>query len=99
MSHADRFVQGTSVMRSVLVVIRDVEAAISSIASVSTPIARDVEAEAEAGSGSGLISVEAEARKFHRFRFHIGGESGGRKGVSSAIRRRKANRESISIKK
>jgi len=36
---------------------------------------RDVEAEAEAGSGSGEsgpFSVEAEARKFYRFRFHIG---------------------------
>ena len=38
--------------------------------------------EAEAGSGSGgsgPFSVEAEARKFHRFRFHIGGKNRGRK--------------------
>jgi len=32
---------------------------------------RDVEAEAGSG-GSGPFSVEAEARKFYRFRFHIG---------------------------
>ena len=29
--------------------------------------------------GSGPFSVEAKARKFHRFRFHIGGKNGGRK--------------------
>ena len=39
---------------------------------VVAAVARDVEAEAEAASGSGPFSVEAEARKFHRFRFHIG---------------------------
>ena len=34
---------------------------------------RDVEAAVEAGSGgSGPFSVEAEARKFYRFRIHIG---------------------------
>ena len=46
--------------------------------------ARDVEAEAEAGSGSGgsgPFSMEAEARKFHHFRFHIGGKNGGRKEI------------------
>jgi len=41
-----------------------------------TPVqTRDVEAEAEAGSGSGgsgPFSVEVEARKFYRFRFHVG---------------------------
>ena len=36
---------------------------------------RNVEAEAE----SGPFSVEAEARKIHRFRFHIGGKNGERK--------------------
>ena len=35
----------------------------------------------EAGCGSGTFSVEAEAeaRKIHRFRFHIGGKNGERK--------------------
>jgi len=38
-------------------------------------VTRGVEAEAQAGSGrggSGPFSVKAEARKFYRFRFHIG---------------------------
>ena len=52
------------------------------------------------GSGeSGTFSVEVEAQKFYRFRFHIGGKNGWRKGVGSAILRRKANRGSINIKK
>ena len=65
---------------------------------------RKLEAEAGSGSGgSGPFSVEAEAeaeaRKFYRFRFHIGGKNGGRNEIGSAIRRRRANRESINIKK
>ena len=58
--------------------------------------------EAEAGSGgSGTFYVEAEAdaRKFHRFRFHIGGKNGGRKEIGSAILRRRTNGGSINIKK
>ena len=51
------------------------------------------------GCESGTFSAEAEARKFHRFRFHIGGKNGRRKGIGSAILRRKANRGSINIKK
>ena len=31
------------------------------------------------GSRSGSFSVEAEAQKFYRFCFHIGGKNGGRK--------------------
>ena len=62
-------------------------------------VTRDVGAEAEAGSGSGPISVEAEVRKFHRFRFHIGGKNRGRKKIGSAILRRRANRGSVHIKK
>ena len=41
-----------------------------------------MEAEAQAGSGSGgsgPFSVKAEARKIHRYRFHIGGKNGERK--------------------
>ena len=49
--------------------------------------------------GSGPFSVEAEARKFHRFRFHIRGKKRGRKEIGSAILRRKANIGSINIKK
>ena len=60
---------------------------------------RDVKAEAQAGSGSGPFSVEAEARKFYRFRFHIGGKNGGRKEIGFATLRRRANRGSINIKK
>ena len=61
---------------------------------------RDVEAEAGNGSGgSGPFSVEAEARKFHRFHFHIGGKNGERKEIGSAILRRRTNRGSINIKK
>ena len=58
--------------------------------------------EAEAGSGSGgsgPFSVEAEARKIHRFRFHIGGKNGERKEISSAIFCRRTNRGNINIKK
>ena len=56
------------------------------------------------GSGSGesgpfSVEAEAEARKFHHFRFHIGGKNGGRKEISSAILRRRTNRGSINIKK
>ena len=58
---------------------------------------RDVEAEAKAGSGP--FSLEAEARKIHRFRFHIGGKNGERKEIGSAILRRRTNRGSINIKK
>ena len=52
----------------------------------------------ECGSGSGPFSVEAEARKFHRFHFHIGGKNGGRKKIGSDILRR-AYRGTINIKK
>ena len=70
-------------------------------------MARDVEAEAEAGSGSGgsesggsgTFFVEAEARKIHRFRFHIGGKNGERKEIGSAIFCRRMNRRNINIKK
>ena len=58
--------------------------------------------EAEAGSGSGgsgTFSVEAEARKIHRFRFHIGGKNGERKEIGSALLRRRTNGGSINIKK
>ena len=41
--------------------------------------------------------LEAEARKLYRF--HIGGKNGGRKEIGSAVLRRRANRESINIKK
>ena len=63
-------------------------------------VTRDVEAEAGSG-GSGPFSGEAEteARKFHRFRFHIGGKNGERKKFGSAILRRRTNRGSINIKK
>ena len=47
--------------------------------------------EAEAEAGSGTFSVEAEARKIHRFRFHIGGKNGERKEIDSAILRRRTN--------
>ena len=59
---------------------------------------RDVEAEAGSG-GSGAFSVEVEARKIHRFRFHIGGKNGERKEIGSAILRRRTNRGSMNIKK
>ena len=58
--------------------------------------------EAEAGSGSGgsgPFSMEAEARKIHRFRFHVGGKNGERKEIGSAILRRRTNGGSINIKK
>ena len=55
----------------------------------------DVEAEA----GSGPFSVEVEARKTHRFRFHIGGKNEGRKEIGSAMLRRRTNRGIINIKK
>ena len=60
-----------------------------------------MEAEAEAGSGSGPFSVEAEteARKIHRFRFHIEGKNGGRKKIGSAILCKRTNRGSAQIKK
>ena len=56
------------------------------------------------GSGSGnggsrFFSVEAEARKFHRFRFHIGWKNRGRKEIGSVILRRRANRGSVNINK
>ena len=53
----------------------------------------------EAEAGSGTFSVEAEARKIHRFRFHIGGKNGKRKEIGSAILRRRTNGGSINIKK
>ena len=56
---------------------------------------RDVEAEA----GSGSFSVEAEVRKFHRFRFNIGGKNEGRTEIGFAILQRRTNRGSINIKK
>ena len=40
---------------------------------------RDVEAEAKAGSSPFSVEAETEARKIHRFRFHIGGKNGERK--------------------
>ena len=45
------------------------------------------------------VEAEAEARKIHRFRFHIGGKNGERKEIGSAILRRRTNRGSINIKK
>ena len=51
------------------------------------------------GCGSGSGSFSAEARKLYRFRLHIGGKNGGRKGIGSAILRRGANRGSTNIKK
>ena len=60
-----------------------------------------MEAEAEAGSRSGtfFVKAEAEARKIHRFRFHIGGKNGERKEIGSAILRGRTNGGSINIKK
>ena len=59
-----------------------------------------MEAEAESGSGgSGTFSVEAEARKIHRFRFHIGEKNGERKNIGSAILCGRTNGGSINIKK
>ena len=58
--------------------------------------------EAEAGSeygGSGPFSVKAEARKFHLFRFHIGGKNGKRKEIGSAFLLRTTNMGSTNIKK
>ena len=52
-----------------------------------------MEAEAEA------VEAEAEVRKIHRFRFHIGGKIGERKEIGSAILRRRTNGGSINIKK
>ena len=63
---------------------------------------RDVEAEAgsrSSGSGTFFVEAEAEARKIHRFRFHIGGKNRGRKKIDSAILRRRTNGGSINIKK
>ena len=51
------------------------------------------------GCGSGPFSVEAEARKFHHFRFHIGGKNRGKKEIGSAILWRRANTGSVHIKK
>ena len=45
------------------------------------------------GCGRDPFSVEAEARKFHRFRFHIKEKNRGRKDIGSAILRRRANGE------
>ena len=59
----------------------------------------DRDVEAEAGSGPFFVEAEAEARKFYRFCFPIGGKNGGRKEIGSAILRRRANRRSINIKK
>ena len=53
----------------------------------------------EAGSGTFSVEVEAEARKIHRFRFHIGGKNGERKKIGSAILCRRTNWGSINIKK
>ena len=55
--------------------------------------------EAEVEAGRGLFTVEAEAQKFHRFRFHIEGKNRGRKEIGSALLRRRANRGSVHIKK
>ena len=55
--------------------------------------------EAEAGSGTFSVEVEAEARKIHRFRFHIGGKNGEKKEIGSAILRRRTNRGTINIMK
>ena len=60
---------------------------------------RDVEAEVEAGSERGTFSVEAEARKIHCFRFHVGGKNGERKEIGSAILCRRTNGGNINIKK
>ena len=54
---------------------------------------RDVEAEAGSRSGRSspfFVKAKAEARKFYRFRFHIGGKNGQRKEIGSAILRRRA---------
>ena len=51
------------------------------------------------GSGSLSIKAEAEARKFYRFRFLIGGKNQGRTKIGSAILRKRVHRGSISIKK
>ena len=51
------------------------------------------------GSGPFSAEAEAEARKIHRFRFHLGGKNGERKKIGSAILRRRTNRGSINIKK
>ena len=45
------------------------------------------------------VLFSAEARKIHRFRFHIGGKNRGRKKIGFAILRRRTNRGSINIKK
>ena len=58
-------------------------------------LTRDLKAEAE----SGPFSAEAEARKFHRFRFHIEGKNRGRKEIGSVVLRRRANRGGAHIKK
>ena len=63
-----------------------------------------MEAEAEAGSGSGgsspfSVETQTKARKFHRFRFHLGGKNRERKEIGSAILRRRTNGGSINIKK
>ena len=63
-------------------------------------VCRDVETKAGSGNGgSDPFSVKAEARKFHRFRFHIGGKNRGRKKIGPAILRRRANRGRVHIKK
>ena len=53
----------------------------------------------DAEAGSGTFCVEAEARKIHRFRFHIGGKNGERKEIGCAILCRRTNEGSINIKK
>ena len=55
--------------------------------------------EAEVGSGPFSVEAEAEARKIHRYRFHVEGKNGERKEIGSAILRRRTNRGSINIKK
>ena len=45
------------------------------------------------------VEAEAEARKIHCFRFHIGGKNGERKKIGSAILRRRTKGGSINIKK
>ena len=45
------------------------------------------------------MEAEAEARKIHRFRFHLEGKNGERKKNGSAILRRRMNGGSINIKK
>ena len=54
--------------------------------------------EAEAGSGPFSVEAEAEARKIHRFRFHIGRKNKEKK-IGSVILRRRTNRGSIHFKK